>query len=121
MSNNLKELISIHNMMFVLFDMFETAYKSFDSEMRKQNGFGVTKAYNQKLKYMNVFVKDYFDSVRKMSIDQQEMFGADSDFYYELIMTAMDRCGDDEAIRKDVLDYIKSKESNLKLNFREVK
>lgn len=104
------------NLLFVLTDVIETNLMEMEQEYAK-NG----KVFRQDMKrnYNNAIyaIKCIKNEVSKCSATTQNDYGNDSDTINAVLLTLIDRVGDDDMMLFRIYEYIKSMPSKLKLGF----
>lgn len=126
-----QKLLLYNNLEFIFLDMSETC-RAQKNDIAKRLGWTDKKeavklsqelseckrTYNRLInpyKSLLFAITDYKAIVRKTENDTQEQFGEDSDILLELIMTAIDRSGDDNDKMREIIDKIKEQPSKLNL------
>ena len=124
-----QKILLYNNLEFILLDMSEMCRKQ-KNDIAKRIGWSdnkdVLKLANDftdckrtfkrlSLPYKSLIfaLTDYVAIVRKTEFDTQEQFGDDSDTLLKLILTAIDRSGDDSQEMENIIEEIKKKPSKL--------
>lgn len=117
MKQGSNELNTRTNIVFVLTDVLETNLMDMENEYRKQ-GFGLRHDTKRNYNTTIASIKKIKRDVDHCSQETQENFGNDADVVNALLLTLIDRCGDDDELAFKFYNYIKSFPSKLKLNLK---
>lgn len=102
------------NIVYIMVDMLETNLLDMEAEYKKQ-GYALRhdakRNFNTAISAINKLKKD----VNHCSNDTQENFGNDADMINALLLTMIDRCGDDDEFTFKLYNYIKAFPSRLNL------
>lgn len=108
------KLNTMTNIVYIMVDMLETNLLDMEAEYKK-NGYALRhdakRNFNTAIAAINKLKKD----VNHCSNDTQENFGNDADMINALLLTMIDRCGDDDEFTFKLYNYIKAFPSRLNL------
>lgn len=109
------KLNTITNIVFVLTDVLETNLLDMQQEFKKQ-GFELRHDSKRNFNTAIASIKKLKRDVNHCSSSTQENFGNDADMVNALLLTTIDRCGDDDEFAFKLYNYIKSFPSKLNLD-----
>ena len=109
------KLNTITNIAFVLTDVLETNLLDMQQEFKKQ-GFELRHDSKRNFNTAIASIKKLKRDINHCSSSTQENYGNDSDMVNALLLTIIDRCGDDDEFAFRVYNYIKSFPSKLNLD-----
>lgn len=102
------------NIVYVLVDIMETNLMDMEEEYRKE-GYELKHEAKRNFKTAIASIKKLKKDVGHCEESTQENFGNDADMVNALLLTLIDRCGDDDEFTFKMYNYIKSFPSRLKL------
>lgn len=109
------KLNTMNNALFVLVDVLETNLMNFEQELKK-NGYMLRhedkRNYNTALKALQRLRKTTNENTQQ----EQEDYGTDADMINAMLMTFIDRTGEDDVMAYKIYEYLKSFPSKLELN-----
>lgn len=108
------QLNTITNIVYLLVDVLETNLMVLESEYRKR-GFALRHDAKRNFNTALASIKKLKRDVNFCSPETQEHFGNDADIVNALLLTLIDRCGDDDMLTFKMYNYLKSFPSKLKL------
>lgn len=109
------KLNTITNIVFVLTDVLETNLLDMQQEFKKQ-GFELRHDSKRNFNTAIASIKKLKRDINHCSDATQENYGNDSDMVNALLLTLIDRCGDDDKFAFKMYNYIKSFPSKLNLD-----
>lgn len=109
------KLNTLTNIVFVLTDVLETNLLDMQQEFKKQ-GFELRHDSKRNFNTAIAAIKRLKSDVNHCSSSTQENYGNDSDMVNAMLLTLIDRCGDDDEFAFKVYNYIKSFPSKLNLD-----
>lgn len=104
------KLNTITNIVFVLTDVLEM------QQQYKKEGFELRHDSKRNFNTAIAAIKRLKSDVNHCSESTQENFGNDSDMVNAMLLTLIDRCGDDDNLAYKMYEYIKSFPSKLNLD-----
>ena len=108
-------LNTINNIVFVLTDVLETNLMEMQQTFRKE-GFELRHDTKRNFNTAIAAIKRLRRDLDHCSETTQENFGNDSDMVNAMLLTLIDRCGDDDEFAYRMYEYIKSFPSKLDLD-----
>lgn len=108
------KLNTLTNIVFVLTDVLETNLLDMQQEFKKQ-GFELRHDAKRNFNTAIAAIKRLKSDVNHCSDSTQENYGNDSDMVNAMLLTLIDRCGDDDEFAFKLFNYIKSFPSKLNL------
>lgn len=108
------KLNTINNIVFVLTDVLETNLMEMQQAFRKE-GFELRHDTKRNFNTAIAAIKRLRRDLDHCSETTQENFGNDSDMVNAMLLTLIDRCGDDDKFAYRMYEYIKSFPSKLSL------
>lgn len=109
------KLNTITNIVFVLTDVLETNLLDMQQEFKKQ-GFELRHDSKRNFNTAIASIKKLKRDINHCSDATQENYGNDSDMVNAMLLTLIDRCGDDDEFAFKMYNYIKSFPSKLNLD-----
>ena len=109
------KLNTITNIVFVLTDVLETNLLEMQQQYKKE-GFELRHDSKRNFNTAIAAIKRLKSDVNHCSESTQENFGNDSDMVNAMLLTLIDRCGDDDNLAYKMYEYIKSFPSKLNLD-----
>ena len=109
------KLNTITNIVFVLTDVLETNLLEMQQQYKKE-GFELRHDSKRNFNTVIAAIKRLKSDVNHCSKSTQENFGNDSDMVNAMLLTLIDRCGDDDNLAYKMYEYIKSFPSKLNLD-----
>lgn len=109
------EHVTLSNTLYVLADVLETDLMEVEQAFRKDGfclRYDAKKNFNTAIRAIRQLKRD----VKFCDAKAQDNFGNDSDMMYALIMTFIDRVGEDDMMAYKIYEYLKSYPSKLGLN-----
>lgn len=106
---------TITNIVFVLTDVLETNLLEMQQQYKKE-GFELRHDSKRNFNTVIAAIKRLKSDVNHCSESTQENFGNDSDMVNAMLLTLIDRCGDDDNLAYKMYEYIKSFPSKLNLD-----
>ena len=109
------QLNTLTNIVFVLTDVLEINLLEMQQQYKKE---GVELRHDSKRNFNTAIaaIKRLKSDVNHCSESTQENFGNDSDMVNAMLLTLIDRCGDDDNLAYKMYEYIKSFPSKLHLD-----
>lgn len=111
------KLNTLTNIVYILTDVLETNLMDMEAAYRRE-GYGlrhdVKRQYNAAIHAIRRLKAD----INKCSAGEQESFGNDADMVNALLLTLLDRVGDDDPLAFKFFCYIKSFPSKLGLDLQ---
>lgn len=101
--------------LFVLTDVLETNLLEMQQKYKKE-GFELRHDSKRNFNTAIAAIKRLKSDVNHCSESTQENFGNDSDMVNAMLLTLIDRCGDDDNLAYKMYEYIKSFPSKLNLD-----
>lgn len=111
-SDNLNTLT---NTLFVLVDVLETNLMNLEEAFRKQ-GCGLRQDAKRNFNTALYTLRKLKRDVNKCSLETQNYFGNDADMINAMLMTFIDRTGEDDMMAYNIYEYLKSYPSKLGLD-----
>lgn len=105
------------NLVYVLTDVLETNLLEMQVEFKKQ-GFELRHDAKRNFNTAIASIKKLKRDLDSCSASTQENFGNDADIVNALLLTLIDRCGDDDEFAFKLFNYIKSFPSKLNLDLQ---
>lgn len=115
MKTGTTDLNTLTNTLFVLVDVLETNLMDLEQAFRKQGcvlRFDAKRNFNTALHALKKLKGD----VNKCETNVQEYFGNDADMINAMLMTFIDRVGEDDVMAYKIYEYLKSFPSKVGLN-----
>ena len=109
------KLNTITKIVFVLTDVLETNLLEMQQQYKKE-GFELRHDSKRNFNTAIAAIKRLKSDVNHCSESTQENFGNDSDMVNAMLLTLIDRCGDDDNLAYKMYEYIKSFPSKLNLD-----
>ena len=109
------KLNTITNIVFVLTDVLETNLLEMQQQYKKE-GFELRHDSKRNFNTAIAAIKRLKSDVNHCSESTQENFGNDSDMVNAMLLTLIDRCGDDDNLAYKMYEYIKYFPSKLHLD-----
>lgn len=109
------KLNTITNIVFVLTDVLETNLLEMQQQYKKE-GFELRHDSKRNFNTAIAAIKRLKSDVNHCSESTQKNFGNDSDMVNAMLLTLIDRCGDDDNLAYKMYEYIKSFPSKLNLD-----
>lgn len=110
-------LNTLTNIVYILTDVLETNLMDMESAYRRE-GYGlrhdVKRQYNAAIHAIRRLKAD----INKCSAGEQESFGNDADMVNALLLTLLDRVGDDDMLAFKFFNYLKAFPSKLGLDLQ---
>lgn len=110
-------LNTITNIVYVLTDVLESNLLDMQSEFKKQ-GFGLRHDAKRNFNTAIASIKKLKRDLDSCSEKTQTNFGNDADMVNAMLLTLIDRCGDDDEFAFKMFNYIKSFPSKLNLDLQ---
>lgn len=114
------KLNTLTNIVYILTDVLETNLMDMEAAYRRE-GYGlrhdVKRQYNAAIHAIHAIRRLKAD-INKCSDSEQESFGNDADMVNALLLTLLDRVGDDDLLAFKFFNYIKSFPSKLGLDLQ---
>lgn len=108
------KLNTITNIVFVLTDVLETNLLEMQQQYKKE-GFELRHDSKRNFNTAIAAIKRLKRDLDHCSPNTQENYGNDADMINAMILTLIDRCGDDDEFAFKLFNYIKSFPSKLNL------
>lgn len=108
------KLNTITNIVFVLTDVLETNLLEMQQQYKKE-GFELRHDSKRNFNTAIAAIKRLKRDVDHCSSSTQENYGNDADMINAMLLTLIDRCGDDDEFAFKLFNYIKSFPSKLNL------
>lgn len=108
-------LNTITNIVFVLTDVLETNLFEMQQQYKKE-GFELRHDSKRNFNTAIAAIKRLKSDVNHCSANTQENYGNDADMINAMLLTLIDRCGDDDEFAFKLFNYIKSFPSKLNLD-----
>ena len=108
------KLNSITNIVFVLTDVLETNLLEMQQQYKKE-GFELRHDSKRNFNTAIAAIKRLKRNLDHCSANAQENYGNDADMINAMLLTLIDRCGDDDEFAFKLFNYIKSFPSKLNL------
>lgn len=108
------KLNTITNIVFVLTDVLETNLLEMQQQYKKE-GFELRHDSKRNFNTAIAAIKRLKSDVDHCSSSTQENYGNDADMINAMLLTLIDRCGDDDEFAFKLFNYIKSFPSKLNL------
>ncbi|MCD7923654.1 MAG: hypothetical protein LUI85_02720 [Bacteroides sp.] len=105
------------NLVYVLTDVLETNLLEMQVEFKKQ-GFELRHDAKRNFNTAIASIKKLKRDLDSCSDSTQENFGNDADVVNALLLTIIDRCGDDDEFAFKLFNYIKSFPSKLNMDLQ---
>lgn len=115
MKTGTTDLNTLTNTLFVLVDVLETNLMDLEQAFKKQGcvlRFDAKRNFNTALHALKKLKGD----VNKCETSVQEYFGNDADMINAMLMTFIDRTGEDDMMAYNIYEYLKSFPSKVGLN-----
>lgn len=115
MKTGTTDLNTLTNTLFVLVDVLETNLMDLEQAFKKQGcvlRFDAKRNFNTALHALKKLKGD----VNKCETNVQEYFGNDADMINAMLMTFIDRTGEDDVMAYNIYEYLKSFPSKVGLN-----
>ena len=106
-----------NNLMFILADMIESCKKVSDHEFSLQ-GMKMDAKTRNALNMIYFGACDMRRRLRETSDNEQTQFGNDADKLFKLILTAIDRTGDDYRPIDLIINFAESMKSQTNINIK---
>ena len=100
------QLNTLTNIVFVLTDVLETNLLEMQQQYKKE-GFELRHDSKRNFNTAIAAIKRLKSDVNHCSESTQENFGNDSDMVNAMLLTLIDRCGDDDNLAYKMYEYIK--------------
>lgn len=108
------KLNTITNIVFVLTDVLETNLLEMQQQYKKE-GFELRHDSKRNFNAAIAAIKRLKRDLDHCSANTQENYGNDADMVNAMLLTLIDRCGDDDEFAFKLFNYIKSFPSKLSL------
>lgn len=115
MKTGTTDLNTLTNTLFVLVDVLETNLMDLEQAFKKQ---GCVLRFDAKRNFNTAShaLKKLKGDVNKCETNVQEYFGNDADMINAMLMTFIDRTGEDDVMAYKIYEYLKSFPSKVGLN-----
>lgn len=108
------KLNTITNIVFVLTDVLETNLLEMQQQYKKE-GFELRHDSKRNFNTAIAAIRRLKRDLDHCSVNTQENYGNDADMVNAMLLTLIDRCGDDDEFAFKLFNYIKSFPSKLNL------
>ena len=108
------KLNTVTNIVFVLTDVLETNLLEMQQQYKKE-GFELRHDSKRNFNTAIAAIKRLKRNLDHCSANAQENYGNDADMINAMLLTLIDRCGDDDEFAFKLFNYIKSFPSKLNL------
>lgn len=111
------KLNTLTNIVYILTDVLENNLMDMEAAYRRE-GYGLRHDVKRQYNTAIHAIRRIKDDINKCSMSEQESFGDDADMVNALLLTLLDRVGDDDMLAFKFFNYIKSFPSKLHLDLQ---
>lgn len=111
------KLNTLTNIVYILTDVLENNLMDMEAAYRRE-GYGLRHDVKRQYNTAIHAIRRIKDDINKCSMSEQESFGDDADMVNALLLTLLDRVGNDDMLAFKFFNYIKSFPSKLGLDLQ---